>query len=114
GLAEKDNIHFVCHTDSLHFRSDSFRLEQIIHNLVHNAFRYTGKNGMVELNISAVGNELLIRVKDNGPGIPRELQKHVFDRFVKGDVNNHEGTEIGLSLVKEYSKSLGGSVELES
>ena len=45
GLAEKDNIHFVCHTDCLHFRSDSFRLEQIIHNLVHNAFRYTGNLG---------------------------------------------------------------------
>jgi len=114
GLAEKDNISFTVESCDLSLETDHFRLEQIIHNLVHNAFRYTGKNGAVNLILSYANDELLIEVSDNGPGIPEDMKSRIFDRFVKVDINNHEGTGIGLSLVKEYVQSLGGKVNLES
>ena len=114
GLAEKDQINFVVHAEHLIVMSDTFRLEQIIHNLVHNAFRYTGKNGSVWLSTFHQGEHLYITVADDGPGIPKELQQRVFERFFKADVNNHEGTGIGLSLVEEYAKRLQGEVRIDS
>lgn len=114
GLAECDDVNFEFEVDPIHFRTDSFRLEQIIHNLVHNAFRYTGKKGNISLKIKSVNQLLHITVADNGPGIPQALQSKIFERFIKADVNNHEGTGIGLSLVKEYAESLGGKVSLKS
>ena len=114
GLADKDKIKFKYQANPAIIMTDTFRLEQIIHNLVHNAFRYTGKNGKVELSALVDKNVLKITVSDNGPGIADDLQKKVFDRFFKADENNHEGTGIGLSLVKEYTNSLQGSVELKS
>lgn len=114
GLAEKDAIVFTASSDAITMYTDAFRLEQIIHNLVHNAFRYTGKNGKISLIIEKHKDQLLIKVSDNGPGIAPEMKNKVFDRFVKIDVNNHEGTGIGLSLVREYARSLNGEVSLES
>ena len=114
GLAEKENIEFAYNAESIETMTDSFRLEQIIHNLVHNAFRYTGRDGEIHLNCRKDADFMLISVSDNGPGIAKDIQNNVFERFYKADVNNHEGTGIGLSLVKEYAESLKGEVSLES
>lgn len=114
GLAEKDGINFTTHTVDETILTDSFRLEQIIHNLVHNAFRYTGPRGNIALTLSKEENNLVICVSDNGPGIPEDQLEAIFERFTKLDVNNHEGTGIGLSLVKEYTQSLGGEVKVTS
>lgn len=114
GLAEKDNIQFVYTSMPIKVMTDSFRLEQILHNLVHNAFRYTEKNGRIELNAVQEKEFLKISVSDNGPGISEDLQEKVFERFFKVNENNHEGTGIGLSLVKEYVQSLLGTIQIES
>lgn len=114
GLVERDQIDFSISVEKVKLKTDAFRLEQIIHNLVHNAFRYTGTKGRVELSAKLEASRLIVKVTDNGPGIPLEMRAKVFDRFVKVDVNNHEGTGIGLSLVKEYATSLGGEAHLES
>lgn len=114
GLAEKDNIQFVYTSLPIKVMTDSFRLEQILHNLVHNAFRYTGKNGRIELSAVQEKEFLQITVSDDGPGISEELQEKIFERFFKVNENNHEGTGIGLSLVKEYVQSLLGTIQIES
>ncbi|OFZ59423.1 MAG: hypothetical protein A3D92_08185 [Bacteroidetes bacterium RIFCSPHIGHO2_02_FULL_44_7] len=114
GLAEKDDIQFIFHSAPLKVMTDSFRLEQILHNLVHNAFRYTGKKGKIELLAVQVNDRLNISISDNGPGISPDLQEKVFERFYKVDENNHEGTGIGLSLVREYVHSLLGTIQIES
>jgi len=114
GLAEKDNIQFIFTSEPVKVMTDSFRLEQILHNLVHNAFRYTGKNGRIELLAVQENDRLKISISDNGPGISKDLQEKVFERFYKVDENNHEGTGIGLSLVKEYVQSLLGNIQVDS
>lgn len=114
GLAERDQIQFTYQSERIYIRTDVFRLEQIIHNLVHNAFRYAGPKGIISLHAQVKDTDFIVEVRDNGPGISKEVQKKVFDRFFKEDVNNHQGTGIGLSLVKEYTHSLGGEVEMMS
>jgi len=112
--AWRTKIQFNYSSEEATLSTDAFRLEQIIHNLVHNAFRYTGKDGTISLRAKTENAHLIILVEDNGAGISKEMKLKVFDRFFKIDENNHEGTGIGLSLVKEYTKSLGGKVEMES
>lgn len=114
GLAATENVEFTMRVDPLFIKTDAFRLEQVIHNLVHNAFRYTGRDGKVSLVGENDGDHLRITISDNGPGIAQNLQAKVFDRFFKADINNHEGTGIGLSLVKEYIESLRGKIEMTS
>lgn len=95
-------------------RTDTFRLEQVIHNLLSNAFRYVSTGGKIDLIGVRNHDSVTITVKDNGSGIPSELQEKVFERFFKIDVNNHGGTGIGLSLVQEYVQALEGEVALTS
>ncbi len=114
GLVTSKNIKLKVSSDPVVLRTDTFRLEQIIHNLLHNAFRYSPMNSEITLSAKVVvGNKLEITVTDTGKGIPEEVKEKIFERFFKVDVNNHEGTGIGLSLVKEYAEAIGGSVELD-
>src|SRR5690606_1161264 len=114
GLVTSKNIKLTVTSESVSVKTDTFRLEQIIHNLLHNAFRYSPVNSEITLSASrATGNKLKISVTDTGNGIPEAVKDRIFDRFFKVDVNNHEGTGIGLSLVKEYAQAIGGAIRLD-
>lgn len=114
GLVTSKNIKLKVSSDPVVLRTDTFRLEQIIHNLLHNAFRYSPMNSEITLSANVVaGNKLEITVTDTGNGIPEEVKEKIFERFFKVDVNNHEGTGIGLSLVKEYAQAIGGAIRLD-
>ncbi|MFN6945474.1 MAG: ATP-binding protein [Cytophagaceae bacterium] len=114
GLAQEKKINFETNFDNVVIVTDVFRLEQIVHNVLHNAFRYTQTGGHIKLNARQDAKNFVIKIEDNGDGIPPEVQDKIFDRFFKVDENNQEGTGIGLSLVKEYTNSLGGEVNMES
>ncbi len=115
GLVTSKNIKLNVTSESVSIKTDAFRLEQIIHNLLHNAFRYSPVNSEITLSARiATGNKLEIAVADTGSGIPEALKDKIFDRFFKVDVNNHEGTGIGLSLVKEYAQAIGGTIRLDN
>ena len=114
GLAEKEAVQFKYVAQPAMLQTDRFRLEQILRNLIHNAFRYSGANGVISVTGNQHKDQYFFAVSDNGPGIDSETQQHIFERFFKVDENNHEGTGIGLSLVKEYAESLGGEVTVSS
>src|SRR5690606_520813 len=115
GLSAQQRIQLVITCEPVVFTTDIFRLEQIIHNLLHNAFRYSESGGKIHLEaVMSHEQTLRIRIHDSGKGIPEELKDKVFERFFKVDVNNHEGTGIGLSLVKEYVQAIGGTIQLEN
>lgn len=115
GLVISKNINLIVTSEPIQISTDAFRLEQIIHNLLNNAFRYSPVNSEIRLSASIeIGNILKIVVEDNGAGIADEVKEKIFDRFFKVDVNNHVGTGIGLSLVREYSKAIGGNIQLDN
>ncbi|WP_300600552.1 ATP-binding protein [Niabella sp.] len=97
---------------------DEEKWEKIVTNLVGNALKFTPEKGIVVVTLSAVTeSELQLTVYDNGPGIPEDQQQYVFTRFYQVDdssVRSYGGTGIGLSLVKELTVLMGGSVALES
>jgi two-component system phosphate regulon sensor histidine kinase PhoR len=95
---------------------DSFRLEQMLINLIDNAVKYTEKGG-VQVHLNRVCGGVSIKVVDSGIGIPEEDQSRVFERFYVVDRSRSRkggGTGLGLSIVKHIVQLHGGRIELRS
>ncbi len=96
---------------------DAVRLEQVVGNLLSNAFKYTPPEGRVELEVAAQRDDAIVRVSDTGLGIPKHLLAHVFDVFVQGDQSLERakgGLGIGLALVQRLVHLHAGEVGAES
>jgi len=93
------------------------RLEQLVTNLLSNAIKYTPQGGKIQVMLKAEGLYLMLRVTDNGIGVPPEEQPHIFDKFYRvqsaatADIG---GTGLGLSIVKSVVERHGGRVWVES
>ena len=87
-------------------------LEQALRNLGENAAKHTAR-GSVTLRAYGDGSTVTVEVEDSGPGISPEVQRHVFDRFYRGERDAH-GFGLGLAIVRESVRTLGGRIELDS
>jgi DNA-binding response OmpR family regulator/anti-sigma regulatory factor (Ser/Thr protein kinase) len=124
-LAESKQIKYTADLPDLIFETwfDRDKIEKIISNLLSNAFKYTPTNGAVQCLVRIEHGEnpgiyfLKIRVTDSGPGIHKEHQDRIFERFYRVE-GHHEadgyGTGIGLSLVQEFVTLLRGEIRVES
>jgi signal transduction histidine kinase/CheY-like chemotaxis protein len=93
------------------------RLEQVTTNLLTNAIKYTPEGGQIQVILRPQGKYLMLRVVDNGIGIPLEDQPHVFDKFYRvqsKDTAEIMGTGLGLSIVKSVVEKHAGRVWVES
>jgi PAS domain S-box-containing protein len=102
---------------SLAVHADSTRVSQVLMNLLGNAIKYTPDGGRISIAIESEPFEALVRVRDNGIGIPADLLPRVFDLFVQGETSparTEGGLGIGLTLVKRLAEMQGGSVEASS
>ena len=98
-------------------KGDAGQLGLMIRNLLENAIRYTDEHGDVLVQVLVEGPETVIRVADNGIGIPMRHQGRVFERFYrvdKGRSREQGGTGLGLAIVKHVADLHGGHVELKS
>jgi signal transduction histidine kinase len=87
-------------------------LEQALRNLGENAAKHTA-HGTVVLRAYRSGDGVTVEVEDSGPGMSAEVQRHVFDRFYRGE-RDAEGFGLGLAIVRESVRTLGGRIELDS
>lgn len=99
--------------------ADKMRIEQVIKNLLSNAFKFTPAGGTVTLTASPGKNPdtIAFKVKDSGIGIPPEKQKLIFEAFQQADGSTsrqYGGTGLGLSISRELAGLLGGSLSLSS
>jgi PAS domain S-box-containing protein len=103
--------------DPMPLEADPTRLEQILSNLLTNAAKYTDEGGRILLDAKPVGDEVVIRVRDNGVGISAEMRRKVFDLFAQVDKaldRSQGGLGIGLALVRSLTEMHRGSVTVES
>jgi PAS domain S-box-containing protein len=97
--------------------ADLTRLSQALSNLLNNAAKYTDKGGHIWLTAERQSNDVVIRVRDNGIGIPREMLPHIFEMFRQLDRSlerSEGGLGIGLTLVQRLVEMHGGTVEAHS
>lgn len=90
-------------------------LTQVFRNLLENAGRYAPEGGSIRVNARQVGDSVVFRVTDDGPGIPRQDLERVFERFYQ--VERHRGqasTGLGLAICKHIIERHGGSIRAES
>lgn len=92
-------------------------LTDIIYNLCENAIKYNRENGSVDVSVAENNNNIILKVKDTGIGIPQEHQERVFERFYRVDKSHSKeigGTGLGLSIVKHGVLYHGGEISMES
>jgi two-component system, OmpR family, phosphate regulon sensor histidine kinase PhoR len=97
--------------------ADGTRLEEVLHNLVDNAVKFSRENGQIHLQAVRRGSEMVLSVADNGLGISKEHLPRIFERFYRADkARSRElgGTGLGLAIVKHIAQLHGGRVEAES
>ena len=95
--------------------SDKSLLRKILINLCSNAIKFSPENSSVFVTTQLSKTQLSITVKDNGIGISKADQKHLFDRFFRGkNVTNIQGTGLGLHIVDRYLSLLNGKISFES
>jgi two-component system phosphate regulon sensor histidine kinase PhoR len=98
--------------DDLAVESNPDLLEQALRNLGENAAKHTAR-GSIVLRAYRRGTSVTIEVEDSGPGMSPEVQRHVFDRFYRGE-RDADGFGLGLAIVRESVRTLGGRIELDS
>lgn len=93
------------------------QINQVLINLVDNAIKYTPDNGLVRVIVGAENSWVVLKVVDNGIGIPKEDLERIFERFYRVDkarTRQLGGTGLGLSIVKHIVKVHGGMIKVES
>lgn len=116
---------FVAKTDNPHLRvtrvarganvsGRSTQLERVLTNLIENAL--TNRYEKVEVSVETTDSDVIIRIDDDGPGIPQADRERVFDRFVRLDEarTSELGTGLGLAIAREIIREHGGNVEIDN
>jgi len=118
--AMSHNVFYSEPDESLLIMGDPGRLNSVMTNLLSNAIKFTDKGGTIGVGVRWDDEQVVVSVKDNGPGIPADEIPRVFEHLFRGratvrDPNNPvEGTGLGLALAKTVIEQHGGSIWVES
>ena len=97
--------------------TDGARLQQILVNLISNAIKYTDSGGEIEISAAEEDDGVVLRVRDNGCGIPPQVLPRIFDLFVRGDHPQHQrrdGLGVGLHVAKKLAEAIGANISVHS
>jgi len=96
-------------------RANPIRLRQVLDNVVGNAIKYSNNEGEVKILLHSAGEQIILQVTDNGPGIPVQDQSRIFDKFYRGhNKDKQEGSGLGLAIVKSIVDAHQGRIWVES
>ena len=113
---DESGVALVLDTAPVAILGDEGRVEQIVANLVANAWRYTD-SGEVHLRVAQGGDEAVLEVADTGIGIAADDLRHIFTRFFRGDRSRSRttgGAGIGLAIVRELVRAHDGRIDVDS
>ena len=119
-LAIQREIHFVVRLGEglpAEVSWDADRMNEVLGNLLSNAFKFTPRNGEVELSVEPIDDSLQMDVRDTGAGIPPEQLPHVFEKFFQADNQRAaatKGSGLGLAIAKSIVEAHGGTIQCES
>ena len=96
--------------------ADYDKIKQVVLNLLSNAMKYTPEGGKILLTAENADDDVVLRIKDNGPGIPTESLSHIFERFYRVPGTEHlaQGTGLGLSICQSIIETHRGKIAVQS
>jgi signal transduction histidine kinase len=113
----RHTLHVQLSEGPVYVDADKARLVQVAGNLLSNAAKYTPEGGAIDISLRIEPGSGVVSVRDNGVGIPADMLRRVFDRFVQLGTSGHRangGLGIGLSVVKALVGLHGGTVDAMS
>jgi two-component system CheB/CheR fusion protein len=114
---KKHHFRVLIPSEPIRFPGDFHCLKQVLINLVQNAAKYTEPKGNIWAKGTVEEREVVLRIEDNGIGIPSDVQPHIFELFTQVETaleKSRGGLGIGLCIVKEFVALHGGSVQVQS
>lgn len=115
--ASRHNINVSVEGSSHIIYGNRQMLEELIYNICDNAIRYNRAGGYVKIGVHRDRNGVILIIKDNGIGIPKEHQERIFERFYRVDKSRSKergGTGLGLAIVKHIAQVHGAQVSVQS
>jgi signal transduction histidine kinase len=112
-LADNRGIQINCESSTAFVNADSDRLMQVFSNLLSNALKFSPPNSEVNITVEDRNGKIRISVVDHGSGIPQEFKDRIFEKFAQADtsdIRTKGGSGLGLSIVREIVRRLGGEV----
>jgi two-component system phosphate regulon sensor histidine kinase PhoR len=105
------------HGEDFNLTADRMHITSVVYNLLDNALKYSSTNPRVDIDINAAGKHIILKVADNGVGIPAAYKDKVFEKFFRvpsGDKHNVKGYGLGLSYVSHIITQHHGTIEVQS
>lgn len=111
----KKNIEFDIGLNSVKYKGDEELLQQVWINLLNNAIKFSNMNSNIKVRLYETQSAIKVEITDYGIGMSEEIQSRIFEKFYQGDKSrSHEGSGLGLSLVKRIVDLCGGSIHVKS
>ncbi len=98
-------------------RVDTFRVQQVLSNLIRNAFKFTPEGGSITLRVYTEGDRAVVSITDTGRGIPQAAIPHLFEKFYqveRGDTRKAGGAGLGLYICKQLVRMMDGRIQVSS
>jgi signal transduction histidine kinase len=114
---ENSSLNFEQDEENYFIDGDILHVQGALLNVIDNSLKYSGRNSKIEITLEKNDRQVTLRVKDNGPGIPLEYLKKIFDKFFRvpsGNLHNVKGHGLGLSYVFMVMKMHGGNINAEN
>ncbi|WP_242847964.1 sensor histidine kinase [Inediibacterium massiliense] len=117
-LANEKNIYIsFIHFEKIQIKIDPIKIQQALTNILSNAIKYTNQEGVIKVLLYEEEHEVVIKIKDNGIGIPKDSIPYIFERFYRVDKARSRqtgGTGLGLSISKQIIELHQGKIEVSS
>jgi two-component system sensor histidine kinase QseC len=112
-IEKKIELEFQTNNKTPEFKGNNTALCILIRNLVDNAIRYTPNKGHIIVSVRPKNGRAMLEICDNGPGIPKELESQVFERFFRILGSKSTGSGLGLAIVKQIAALHHAYIELD-
>ena len=89
-------------------------VERVLQNLMHNALKFTPENGDVTIHLEADNENVEVKISDSGPGISKEKQTYIFERYRRSEVDSNKGAGLGLAIVKKILEIHNSTIQVIS